>query len=61
MMKLVFKPIKDSLKRVQAATKANVKSQKERASIMKKELVVIGDFIQTLVDEDTRELESQFW
>jgi chromodomain-helicase-DNA-binding protein 1 len=62
MMKVIFKPIKDSLKRVQSATKINIKSAKERASVMKKELVVIGDFIQSVSDEDLGEdLRPSFW
>jgi chromodomain-helicase-DNA-binding protein 1 len=63
LMKLIFKPIKDSLKRVQAATKTNIKSQKERANIMKNELVIIGNFIESLSqDEDSKEeLRPGFW
>ena len=62
MMKVIFKPIKDSLKRVQAATKSNIKSQKQRASVMKQELLTIGDFIQSLLqDEESRELRPSFW
>jgi chromodomain-helicase-DNA-binding protein 1 len=62
MMKVIFKPIKDSLKRVQSATKTNIKSQKERANVMKQELVTIGDFIQSLSqDEESEELRPSFW
>ena len=60
MMKLIFKPIKESLKRVQSATKANIKSQKERASIMKNELVIIGNFIESLAQDDPS-LKPDFW
>lgn len=60
MMKLIFKPIKESLKRVQSATKANIKSQKERASIMKNELVIIGNFIESLAQDDPS-LKPEFW
>lgn len=61
-MKLLFKPIKESLKRVQAATKANIKSQKERANIMKNELVIIGNFIENLSqDEESKDLQPDFW
>jgi chromodomain-helicase-DNA-binding protein 1 len=62
MMKVIFKPIKDSLKRVQAATKSNIKSQKQRARVMKQELVTIGNFIQSLLqDEESKELRPSFW
>ncbi|KAH8592415.1 putative chromodomain helicase [Bisporella sp. PMI_857] len=60
LMKLIFKPIKDSLTRVQSATKNNIKSQKERASIMKNELVIIGDFIESLSQDDPS-LKPGFW
>lgn len=62
LMKLIFKPVRESLKRVQAATKTNVKSQKERANIMKNELVIIGNFIESLSqDEESRELRPGLW
>jgi chromodomain-helicase-DNA-binding protein 1 len=63
MMRIIFKPIKDSLKRVQSATKDRIKSQKERARVMKTELVKIGDFIKKMSTEDVdaKELVGNFW
>ncbi|EKD15753.1 uncharacterized protein L3040_003110 [Drepanopeziza brunnea f. sp. 'multigermtubi'] len=70
MMRLIFKPIRDSLKRVQSATKDRIESSKERASIMKTELIVAGDFIQDLIQEDEgkliqedegKKLKMRFW
>jgi len=61
MMKVIFRPIKDSLKRVQLATKDRIKSQKERANVMKVELVTIGNFIESLSQEDGKELRDNFW
>jgi chromodomain-helicase-DNA-binding protein 1 len=66
MMKLIFRPIKDSLKRIQAATKTNIKSQKERAAVMKNELITIGKFIDGLNDdgqdnEEASSLRGDFW
>lgn len=55
MLKLIFRPIKDSLKRVQSATKDRIKSQKERAAVMKEELIVIGNFIEPLAKESETE------
>ncbi|KAG9248016.1 chromodomain helicase-like protein [Calycina marina] len=60
LMNILFAPIADSLKRVQYATKANIKSQKQRASIMKNELVVIGNFIETLIPIDPT-MKPNFW
>ncbi|KHJ33038.1 putative chromodomain helicase [Erysiphe necator] len=62
MMRLLLKPIKDSLKRLQAATTINIKSQKERANVMKIELVTIGNFIETLAqEEEGAALRQSFW
>jgi chromodomain-helicase-DNA-binding protein 1 len=64
MLRLLFKPIKDSLKRVQSATKDRIKSQKERANVMKVELVTIGNFIENLAREEEAsdpDLRRQFW
>lgn len=67
MLRLIFKDIKDSLKRVQSATKDRIKSQKERANVMKVELVTIGNFIENLARESQEEdvsdsdLRKRFW
>lgn len=67
MLKVIFRPIKDSLKRIQSATKTNIKSQKERAAVMKNELVTIGQFIDGLNPDDVQDkeeassLRGEFW
>ena len=67
MLKVIFRPIKESLKRIQAATKNNIKSQKERAAVMKNELVTIGKFIDGLNaeegqdNEEASSLRVEFW
>jgi chromodomain-helicase-DNA-binding protein 1 len=67
MLKVIFRPIKESLKRIQAATKSNIKSQKERAAVMKNELVTIGKFIDGLNADDGQDneeassLRGEFW
>lgn len=62
MLKIVFRPVKDNLKRLQSANKENIKSQKERALVLKQELVKLGDFIDELqADEDVSALRPQFW
>ncbi|KAI1004372.1 Chromo domain-containing protein 1 [Podosphaera aphanis] len=62
MMRLLLKPIKDSLKRLQGATTVNIRSQKERANVMKVELVTIGNFIETLAqEEEGAALRQSFW
>ena len=66
LLKLVFTPMKDSFRRVAGATKEKIKSQKERANILKHELLVIGNFIDTLKGGDDRDenmdaLIPSFW
>jgi len=62
MLRVIFKPVRESLKRVQGATKENIKSQKERAFVLKKELVIIGNFIDGLeADEDMAALRPRLW
>ncbi|KAG4415896.1 hypothetical protein IFR04_010971 [Cadophora malorum] len=62
MLRMIFKPIRDSLKRVQSATKDRINSQKERASVMKAELIVIGNFIENLArEEEGKNLKQSFW
>jgi chromodomain-helicase-DNA-binding protein 1 len=65
MMRIVFKPVKESLKKIQSATKERIKSQKERASVMKNELVTIGDFVENELRDSPADqvtsLRARFW
>jgi chromodomain-helicase-DNA-binding protein 1 len=62
MLRIIFKPVRDSLRRVREATSDRIKSRKERASVMKVELVTIGNFIVNLSqEEESRALKGQFW
>jgi chromodomain-helicase-DNA-binding protein 1 len=65
MMKHVFRPVKENLKSITITTKERIKSQKERASILKTELVTIGDFIVSELEEtpakEKESLRPRFW
>ncbi len=61
MLRVIFRPVKDSLKRIQSATKDRITSRKERANLMKVELVTLGNFINDLTKEEGNALEGQFW
>ncbi|TVY85362.1 Chromodomain helicase hrp3 [Lachnellula suecica] len=65
MMKHVFRPVKENLKAITTTTKERIKSQKERASILKLELTTVGDFIVSELGEtpakDKESLRSRFW
>ncbi len=61
VFRILFKPVRESMKRVQSATKENVKNKAERAKILRVELVEIGNFLQTLLEERTGTLEGRLW
>lgn len=54
--------MRDAFRRVGGATKEKIKSQKERANLLKNELLTIGNFIDSLeADEDVSALRPSFW
>ncbi|KAI9819916.1 MAG: hypothetical protein M1827_006486 [Pycnora praestabilis] len=63
MMRVLFKPVRESLKHVQSATKEGVKSKTERAKILRVELVEIGKFVRNLLRDsgDNGTLEGRLW
>jgi len=61
MLKMLFKPVRESLRNVQTATKEGVKNKHERAKILRTELVKIGEFVRTLLDEEDKSLEGRLW
>jgi chromodomain-helicase-DNA-binding protein 1 len=63
MLRVIFRPVKDSLRRVLNATKENIKSQKERAVVLKKELLILGNFIDGLGESEDEflTLRPRFW
>jgi chromodomain-helicase-DNA-binding protein 1 len=62
MLRVIFRPMRDAFKRVAGATKEKIKSQKERANLLKNELLTIGNFIDGLeADEDVSALRPSFW
>lgn len=66
LMRLLFNPVRESLKAVQGATKEFVPAKIERAKLLRSELVKIGDFVKGLVTSDPaasegENLEESFW
>lgn len=63
VLKIVFKPIREQLKRVSNVTKDNIPNKRERAAELRVLLRKIGDFIRaTLEGEDSRaSLEGRLW
>ena len=62
MLWVLFKPVRESLKMVKAATKSNMPDSQPRANILREHLRVIGNFIRASVEEDgLPSLETRFW
>jgi chromodomain-helicase-DNA-binding protein 1 len=62
MLQVISRPIRDRLKRVQGVTKQNIRPSKERAFVLKWEIIIIGDFINSLeADEDMAALRPRLW
>ena len=66
LMRLVFKPVQDSLTSVRGATKEKVRDKFARAGILRVELVKIGEFVKSVVETDTvgsegGTLENDLW
>lgn len=64
IMRMLFKPVRDSLKAVQGATKEGVPDKVERAKLLRSELVKIGNFVRDLTVSDPVEatnIEESFW
>ncbi|KAI9797596.1 MAG: hypothetical protein M1833_005379 [Piccolia ochrophora] len=53
VLRTLFKPVRESLKKVQGATKHNIKDKAERTQILKVELIKIGDRVKALCSEQT--------
>ena len=66
LMRLVFKPVHESLIAVKGATKANVRDSKCRANILRDELGRIGGFVKNVIKTDSvgadgGTLEADLW
>ena len=63
MVWYLLKPVRDNFERILSTTKASVKSNKERAAIFGRELMVIGDFLGKMSREGGMDqaLVERFW
>ncbi|PQE11138.1 hypothetical protein CJF31_00000900 [Rutstroemia sp. NJR-2017a BVV2] len=66
MLRKLFKPIKENLKQLQAGTAANYPNKKERAGVLKKQLYITGQFIDSVVKpqkggETDKKLAESLW
>lgn len=63
VLKIVFKPIREQLKRVSNVTKENFPGKRERAAELRNLLPKIGNFIRTTLEEEESRasLEGRLW
>ena len=61
MLKLIFKPVRESLKIIQSATKSNLPDAPARANILREHLRSLGNFIRTTLEDDDASLEGRLW
>ena len=64
MMALVFKPVRDNLKRIKATTKSAIPDNQQRANELRTLLTDIGKFIAEQVadlEEAHASVEKRFW
>lgn len=64
MMYLMFKPVRENLKKIKAATKSAIPDSSQRANVLREQLTAIGKFILEQlsdVEEDSGSLELRFW
>ena len=62
LMRMLFKPVHESLHAVQRATKDFVSNKADRAKLLRTELVKIGDFVKTVTtDPDGSKMQDDLW
>jgi len=67
MTHLVFKPVRESLNDIKAATKSAIPDSQKRADVLRKKLTLIGHFITEQINDvadesqDVHGLEVRFW
>lgn len=62
LMRMLFRPVHESLHAVQRATKDIYADKTERAKLLRTELVKIGDFVQTVtMDPDGSKMQDELW
>ncbi len=61
MLKLIFKPVRDSLEVIQSATKSNLPDAPARANILREHLRIVGNFVRTTLEDDGASLEGRLW
>jgi len=58
---LIFKPVRESLKIIQSATKSHLPDAPARANILREHLRIIGHFVRATLEDDGAALEGRLW
>ena len=58
LLRVVFKPVHDSLEAVRGATKERVRDKHTRANLLRTELVTIGRFVKSVIEAEAVGLEG---
>ena len=61
MLHLLFRDVRESLKIIKTTTKSNITDAQQRASLLREHLRKIGNFIQTLIEDEGATLEGRLW
>lgn len=61
MLRLIFRPVRESLKIIQSATKSNLPDAPARANILREHLRILGNFVKATVEDGGASLEGRLW
>lgn len=61
MLKLIFRPVRESLKIIQSATRSNLPDAPARANILREHLRILGNFVKATLEDDGASLEGRLW
>jgi chromodomain-helicase-DNA-binding protein 1 len=61
MLRVIFKPVRESLKVIQSATKSNLPDAPARANILREHLRIIGNFVKDTLEDGGVSLEGRLW
>lgn len=57
----LFKPVRENLRRIHAATKQQVPNKSERAAILRSELIMIGEHVESLEADEGGDPDESCW
>jgi chromodomain-helicase-DNA-binding protein 1 len=61
MLRLIFRPVRESLRIIQSATKSNLPDAPARANILREHLRILGNFVKATLEDGGASLEGRLW